>query len=167
MANTYQIAPSDALHCMQSALNKYHYRLIENGVSIALLALYSADGEPALMCHGAPAYAVTRILPLKLRAHGLADAEITIDFTSWMRLSDPKRMAVMDHELTHIRPVFEDGICVRDDLGRPKLKLRDHDFQFGWFNEVAERHRESSIEVEQASQIINTTGQLYFEFPKV
>ena len=29
---------------------------------------------------------------------------------------------------------------MRDDLGRPKLTLRAHDLQFGWFNVIVERH---------------------------
>jgi hypothetical protein len=49
-------------------------------------------------------------------------------------------------------------------LDRPKLTLRRHDFQAGWFHEIAQRHGEASPEVRSAKQLMAGTGQLYFDF---
>jgi hypothetical protein len=51
-----------------------------------------------------------------------------------------------------------------DALDRPKLAMRKHDHQFGWFDEVAQRHGEASPEVRQARVLMEKSGQLYFDF---
>lgn len=48
----------------------------------------------------------------------------------------------------------------------PGLKMRRHDFQVGWFHEIAERHGKESIELMQAQQLFDERGQLYFAFIK-
>ncbi len=70
----------------------------------------------------------------------------------------------MDHELTHLELAEKEGAPVLDDGGRPKLKMRLHDYEFGWFTEVAERHKENAIEVQQARALIDGDGQVYFPF---
>lgn len=50
----------------------------------------------------------------------------------------------------------------RDDLGRPVLKIRLHDQQHGWFDEIARRHGDASIEVQQAKAFADSSGQTYF-----
>jgi len=118
---------------------------------------------PTLMHHGAPALAKVRAMPTPFRAHGLGDVELLVDGDRWKRLGKPTRYAVLDHELTHVELVFDDaGRLQRDDCGRPKVQIRPHDWQFGWFAEVAERHGTASIEVQQASMIQANAGQLLF-----
>jgi hypothetical protein len=41
-----------------------------------------------------------------------------------------------------------------DDEGRPKLRIRPHDFEFGWFARTAELYGEESYEVSQAREIV-------------
>jgi hypothetical protein len=55
-------------------------------------------------------------------------------------------------------------VPVFDAVGRPKLLMRKHDHQFGWFDEVAQRHGEASPEVRQARVLMESSGQLYFDF---
>jgi len=42
--------------------------------------------------------------------------------------------------------------------------MRKHDHQFGWFDAVAQRHGEASPEVRQARVLMESSGQLYFDF---
>jgi hypothetical protein len=54
------------------------------------------------------------------------------------------------------------GEVARDDIGRPLIKLRKHDYEFGWFNIIAARHGIASAEVQQATRIADEMGQYYF-----
>jgi Putative phage metallopeptidase len=109
---------------------------------------------------------VVRIPPLKDRALGIADAQIVIDRAGWLALSQRQRDALVDHELTHLTRKIdkETGEMLVDILDRPKLVMRKHDHQHGWFDEIAQRHGEASPEVRQARRLIESSGQLYFDF---
>ena len=89
-----------------------------------------------------------------------------------------------DHELMHLDPVVEgtttetvpseeDPNLFRkvertffktDDAGRPRLKIRLHDWQLGGFAAVAERHGEHAPEVVEARKLAERFGQLLFDF---
>jgi len=159
------------------ALMRMHHRdLITAGVRLDLVFVSEEDedGEitPALNHHGAPAYATVRKRSPKDKALGAGDAEIAIDLASWLRLTPEQRDAVLDHELTHLvavpDAVGDDGrmtIAKTGPDGRPKLRMRHHDFQFGWFSEVAQRHGAASIEQVQAREILSDArGQIIFAF---
>ena len=141
-------------------LDLYHGELAEAGVRFdLLLAEASTDDNgdpvgPALKSSGYTAAATVRVLGLKDRAKGLGDAEIVVDGDRWPEWSAAERLAILDHELEHITLSTDaEGSIRRDDLGRPRLKLRLHDRQFGWFDNVARRHGAASVEVGQASTI--------------
>lgn len=106
------------------------------------------EREPILKAHGYPAIATVKITSLKDRAKGVADVEIIVDEEKMARMTAAERAAVFDHELTHCElQINERGAPKRDDLGRPKLKIRPHDVQVGWFTEVVERHGRNAAEV--------------------
>lgn len=155
---------------LQTAMEKYHHRLIDHEVTICMLVVWDEidkNGEPsgsALKLHGVSCYATAKILSTKLRAHGLADAEILIDGALWKDMPNESRIALMDHELTHLDLVFKDNVLVLDPLGRPKLSIRHHDYTHGWFSEVVDRHGAASIESLQAKRFVKESGQLYLEF---
>ena len=56
---------------------------------------------------------------------------------------------------------------VLDECARPKLKLKKHDRQFGWFDKIAERHGHASGEVRQALKLFTEARQLYFDFGSI
>jgi hypothetical protein len=64
--------------------------------------------------------------------------------------------AVIDHELRHLMLAKnkKTGQIQLDDEGRPKLRIRPHDFEFGWFARTAELYGEESYEVSQAREIV-------------
>ena len=160
---TYSHAP-DADDCIK----KIHYEHHEDLVGVRVGALFVFDDEssaPVLKHQGYPAGAVIRITPLKDRALGIADAVVVIDRASWLALSQPQRDALIDHELTHLeRAVDKDTGEMRVDiLGRPKLKMRRHDHQIGFFSGVAARYGEAAPEVRLARSLLSEMRQLEFD----
>lgn len=172
MAKKFYEKPSaDQLALLQEVMSTYHQQRLGDvtiGLLVAHAECYEDTGEPkgpALLVRGVPALGATKINSLKLRAHGLEDAEIVIDGDRWKDLSRGQRLALIDHELTHLElNTTDSGTVRRDDLDRPRLKMRGHDHEFGWFDEVAERHGAASIEVHQAKRFVADHGQYYFDF---
>ena len=111
----------------------------------------------ALKHHGLRALGVCRVVNLKDRAKGMGDVEVCIDADWWAEADDAQQRALLDHELTHIR-VMNDV----DALRRPKIKMRKHDFEVGWFASVAQRHGDASGEIQQAKQVVAQFGQQFF-----
>jgi len=122
---------------------------------------------PALKLHGVAALAIIRVVPQNFRARGLGDAEIQIDQDWWTDNGDPERMALLDHELCHLAPWKDaDNQWVRDDTGRIQLKLKNHDHDYGWFDEVAKRRGKFAAEVRQARRWFDEFGQIYLLPPE-
>lgn len=164
MATTYKKASQDVRDIAARMIEQYHKPLAEFEVTIEYLFAYS-DGPSALKLNGWPCQAIARIIGSKDRAKGMTDAEICIDADKWEELSDAEREALLDHELHHfIVQVDEDDSVKRDANNRPKLGMRKHDIQVGWFAEVAKRHGAASAEVKQAQQIFDDFGEAFFPF---
>jgi len=163
---TYERADGSVLAVVDAVLRKYHGEVAETEPVIDVLMARNAEGGPAVTHAGYPAQAKIRVVGLKERAAGRGDVEILIDEANWDDLTGPQREALVDHELYHVERSIDrkTGRLKRDDLGRPKFKLRKHDWQFGWFNAVAQRHGEASAEVRQATGLWQENGQLYFGF---
>jgi len=161
MPKTYSIADDEVIDLADELREAHHVALNEAGVTIDLLFVES-DSVPVLSCHGAPAFAVVRIVSAKDRAADRSDAEIVIDKESWKTMEPETKRALLDHELHHLTVVTKNSEIQLDQQGRPKLKMRKHDFQVGWFHEIANRHKQHSIEVQQAHRLATEYGQLYF-----
>ena len=156
-------ATEDQQVVLQRVLEKHHDRLSMAGVTIDLLEARSEldeEGEPnapALRHGGYEALAIARVVSHRDRVKGCADASIEIDGHWWEEASVQERKALVDHELCHLEVVYEDldeEIPKRDPGGRPKLRIRKHDRQYGWFDEVAERWGTASQEHQQARQMV-------------
>jgi hypothetical protein len=142
---TYRRA-DDLVPLAEKAMRDYHRDLADAGVTVEVLTVH-AGTSPALKHHGYPALAVIKPMSQKDRAAGSADARILIDAEKWDGLDDPRRLALLDHELTHLELVRdEEGAVREDDCGRPKLRTRPHDFELGGFEEVVGRHKASAPE---------------------
>ena len=113
----------------------------------------------AIVKNGHRCLGLCRNIPLKDRALGRGDAEVTLDGDWWDGADDRERRALLDHELNHIAIKIDKRGLVTDDLGRPVLQLRKHDIQVGWFKVIAERHGKSSQECKQAADIMDVYGQ--------
>jgi hypothetical protein len=143
-------------------IEQFHPHLQKAELTLDILMATNENGD-AVTHGGYPALAVVRIVNLKDRVKGMADAEITIDAKAYQNMTDQQRNALLDHELTHLQVVYDDHhIMKTDDIGRPRLKLKKHDYQFGWFREIAERHGKHSPEVYQAKILWEADGQAFF-----
>jgi hypothetical protein len=121
----------------------------------------------ALTKNGVKCLGICRKMPLKDRAMGRGDAEISLDGDWWNEASEDERKALLDHELHHVAvKVTKSGAPILDDLNRPKLWMRPHDVDFGWFKIVAERHGDSSTERIQAKLLFDNYGQSFWPFIK-
>lgn len=166
---TYSGASHDLWEAIDRMQKAYHPDLAK--VSVGALFVFDDEGGDQVLKHnGYWAAAVVSITPIKQRALGIADAIIVIDRSCWTSMSQARRDALIDHELTHLEHVHRDATATEpagpmyDAVNRPKLAMRRHDHQLGWFDEVATRHGEHSTEVIQARQLVSTTQQLYFNF---
>lgn len=162
----YERAPKEINDIANGILVKFesHKPLLNYRVKIDyIIALADKEGEAAIKWHGIRAYGLARILGLKDRAMGRGDAEILIDGNWRQDASDAELEALLDHELHHLEVQVEDGKMKKDALDRPKLKMRKHDFQVGWFHDIAKRHGKASIECQQAKQLLDTAGAIYFQ----
>jgi Putative phage metallopeptidase len=170
MGTTYELVNDDTHRLINRVLIEHHADLHRAGVTIqAMMASRidkeSGEIEQALKVRGYPCAAKIQITSYQDRVRGLPDVKLTIDEASWRELSVSRREALIDHELCHVMVAYDaDGNVKRDDLGRPKLKSRAHDFELTWFTEVAERHGEAAIEVREVQRFMETYGQ-YSLFP--
>jgi hypothetical protein len=169
--STYQKAPAEVREMAEHILEEFasYKPILEAKVKIDFLFAYaevSEDGESkgyALTKHGIRALGITRKLGLKDRAMGRGDAEVCIDGDWWKDATQARQRALLDHELHHLEvKTDEEGVVLRDDLKRPKLKLRKHDVEVGWFAIVAGRHGGASLEIEQAKALMDSYGQLFW-----
>ncbi len=166
----YQRASAECYDICNRMLEKYHGPLRDAGVTVDLLFATpkpAADGEiepdaVALKHHGYQVAALCKQNAYKLRVQGHADAEIVVDGERWPAWSEEEREALIDHELEHLElKADRDGNVIRDDLDRPKLRIRLHDHEFGWFDSVARRHGKHSFEVQQYETFREAHRQLW------
>ncbi|MEA3210974.1 MAG: hypothetical protein QOE70_4031 [Chthoniobacter sp.] len=120
---------------------------------------------PVLSHGGVPALALARVVGGKDRAKGCSDAEILIDRDRYNDCHPAQQDALLDHELQHFELATDKFGAPTHDAGyRPKLKLRPHDYDFGWFECVARRHGMASFEVQQAKVMMDESGEVLFPF---
>ena len=171
MPRTYEVAGQDVVVVFDAVLRQYYGWMREKFLTFNLLMAHGpvdCEGRttaPAIMLHGHAAAATVKVNSLKDRVKGLADITIEIDGDQWPGWSEERRAAVLDHELYHIEPhENSDGSIEMDDCGRPRLTLRKHDFHFGGFAEIANRHRDSAFELKAVEEayilIAGNAGQL-------
>lgn len=171
MASEYKKCGKEVQTLCAQLIKEHHPDLHAAGVSVDLIFAHAAEngaGEKigtALKSHGYVAAAVASKVALIHRVMGRGDVQILIDGDKWPDLHEDQQAALLDHELQHFVVAKDaEGGVILDTHGRPKIKMRLHDFEFGWFTEVAKRHREASVEVIQAAQIYQQAGQAYFPF---
>jgi hypothetical protein len=140
--------------------------------------------KPALKEKGWPVPAKTLVVPLQRRAMGQGDVLVLVDHHQWDETNTAACMAIMDHELEHLEVLAEKdprengtpivgwsteakclvGAPLLDDRGRPRLRLRKHDWQLGGFRSVVERHREASVEAAAVKACLQDDGQYMWEW---
>lgn len=160
MATVYEKADAEVNDLVASIIKKHYPLLKEAGVTVQVL-MASNDKAPPVMLHGRECYATIRSTKLKERVVGQKDTEMLIDQKKYDKLPPQSKAALIDHELQHI------GLTGKfDDIGRPKISMRHHDWEIAGFKVIAERHGDFAIEVQQANTFKLTFGQCLFEFAR-
>jgi len=168
--STYTKCEESIHELAQQLINKYEDHRLLLAVEIKLDLVFAfADtddkGRPlndALTKNGIKALGITRAVPLKDRALGRGDAEIALDGDWWKAASGDEQAALLDHELHHISlKTDKNGNIKYDDLNRPLIKLRKHDFECGFFAVIANRHGSASQERKQAKAMMDKFGQYF------
>jgi hypothetical protein len=143
MTTTYEKCDGATNQLLQQLIGKYHSPIKEAEVTFDLVFAAKEDKEgnslPAVKLHGVAASAKVKITSLEDRARGVADVKIVIDRYQWEVAKPETRAAILDHELTHVM-LKDEG--EPDDLGRPKLKLKEHDWMVWGFDSIVERYKE-------------------------
>lgn len=164
---------------VERMVERYHPGLRDAGVTFRLMFARpkeDANGDPvghAIAVAGYPALAKVKITPYEQRVGsddrpGLPDCTITIDQDHWDMLTDREREALVDHELEHLELVekTQNGhqVVQRDDADRPKMRIRRHDHQHGWFDAVVRRHAQAAPEWMQWEQFEEKRTQLWLPY---
>lgn len=152
---------------MAAKLMDTHYReLREAGVTVCYLFASNPEAIGGCLKHqGYFAAATIKVNSLKCRVEGKKDLTVTIDREWWEQHDKAECLALLDHELHHALLGYDDdGKVIVDDIGRPKIKLKLHDWQHGGFYEVVKRH---GLAAEEAKGIMNVQkefAQRQFDF---
>jgi hypothetical protein len=162
MPATYLRAPVQVTELLAKVQNRFHPRLDNAGVRIGVLMAFagvkedgSTEGFAIKGYGGAQAAAKIANVSLKDRVVKGYDAELILDGDTWPKRPEAQQIALLDHELTHI------GLTGNiDDVGRPKLKLREEDFIVWGFLEVVQRHGAMALEAQSVKALIDQHGQL-------
>lgn len=170
MAKIMTKAGTDVIGLLSTVVERYHPELGQLDVRIAVTMVeVDSGGEIAITCGGNEAVATIARVSRRRRVHWPWDIEIMLDAVHWGELSIEQRVALLDHELTHvvIRKSGPAQAVVMDSDGRPKLGLRPDDFAITGFWSCVERHGPQSAEVESIMSLWNDgAGQLLFPFAK-
>lgn len=167
---TFEKCPVSITEIANSILIEFetHKPLLDARVKIDLVFAYSDKDEGghaknnALSRNGRKALGIARKIPLKDRALGRGDCEVALDGDWWDDATEDQQRALLDHELHHFAVKIDKRGLVRDDLGRPVIQMRKHDYEFGWFKIIAERHGAASQERIAAQMIFDEAGQAFW-----
>jgi len=171
---TFAVCGTDVEELVDEMMTMYHGLLKEHGLTIDLLYAHAgtdANGDTvgcALKQNGMEKAALIKANSLKDRTKGMKDVELRIDGDKWPLYTDEQKRALIDHELMHVELQFTDsGALKRDDLDRPKVKMRPHDREVGWFDAVVKRHGKSAFEWASWNDIWQTFSQMELGFTDI
>lgn len=171
MSTTYEKCPK-AIYEMADKILKFfatHEPLVKAGVKIdfvfARAELDEKTNKPighAVVKKGMWVKGEAKKIGLRDRALGKADCEVMLDGDWWEQAGEDEQRALLDHELHHFAVKIDERGLVLDDLGRPVIQLRYHDFECGFFKVIAERHGMASQERQIAAEVMCNMGQYFW-----
>lgn len=146
MSTSFSLADQSVLDLLADVMRERHRPLYDAGVLVGVIMAASDTGD-AVVHGGYKVLATVRAISLKDRVYKPIDAEVLIDLQAYDELSYRQKMALLDHELSHLElkkwgyaPVRdaageltgeEEIRFEKDDLGRPTLRLKNGDFHCG------------------------------------
>lgn len=171
MSTTYTKAPAEVLGMVSDLILEHYPELAEARVKFEVFLAHASTNDkgeakgPALKLHGYPALATVQVVSYKNRVAGCKDVRIYLDGDAWSLWGLERKKALLDHEIFHCEIRRDkDGNIKSDDAGRPKLAIKPHDIQIGGFHEIAARHKEESLEVQQVAVTHQKLKQLSIDW---
>lgn len=166
MATTYWKGDSTVEAYIKKVMSMWHQDLEKAGVTIGVIMCATDQEDGYALKHGGyPALATVKVVPLKDRISKNYDAEMMIDAGFWESATEDRRLALLDHELCHVRlkepkgnqsnvKQIGDLSILVDDIGRPIIKTVPADWNVGdGFEEVVKRHGAIAHEVTSVKTI--------------
>lgn len=153
----FNVASDEIQSLVKAAIERWHPDLKESGAIVLAIMVESDDDKPAINHEGYPVLACITVVRQSDRATKQHDAELFINGDAWESMTSDQRMALLDHELSHLKAKVKrqkrtyagPAIIERDQYGRPKLGLVKGDWNVGdGFKEVVERHGLAAAEFE-------------------
>jgi hypothetical protein len=180
MAAYYCLPDESTVALLQNAIERWHPDLDEHKVRVQALMAGRDDDKPAVRHGGYAALATIRVVPLRDRVTKGYDAEMIVSQADWDMMTPKHKLALLDHELSHLSIVRREVkpprgkrrdpdaerefVISLDDLGRPKLKLRKGDWNAGdGFREVVARHGDYAAEWENIRRVYAVAAEAQAE----
>jgi hypothetical protein len=170
MATIYTPATDDVIELVNAVwLDKFPdtYNLDPRPTLSVLMANSDKDDKPALKHHGYQAAAIISITSPEERVDGGTDLRLKIDAMNWAHMNERRREALIAHELLHIQVATvpgQDTTPMTDDYGRPKVKLRLHDWEVGGFSLIVDWYGDDAIEKQIVNDINERLSQMVLPF---
>jgi Putative phage metallopeptidase len=169
----FQPEPSNEVYGMIAEITEAHHPVIHQlapalNLGVLMVTVDDTEKETALKRSGWPCAALIKIVNQRDRAAGGPDVLLQIDGDGWLNLDDDEKRALLDHELLHIefpgviKSPEGQYVPIQDNLSRPIVKLRQHDFQLGGFFAIVERHGDAAIEKQSVNKIKEKLDQMSF-----
>lgn len=151
MGKIYEKAEDGDCIILDKVMSEFHGDIKDADVKVGLINVFQDDDhqdKPVLTKSGAKCSACIKVVGLKDRLVKGYDVEILLDGDYWKQITAKQRVAILDHELEHLRLTVnrKTGKVKMDSLNRPKLRMIPDDIQFWGFSKIAERHHENSQE---------------------
>ncbi len=157
--------PADpSVYATLKAVLERHARyapLLHCDLRIEILKAYDPRGGRPLKVAGSPVAAKIKVVGPEERSRGGPDVRILIDLDRYRGFHEKRRHALLAHELYHLQLVDKDGKLVRDDYGRPTVRLIPDDYMINGFVEVYNWYGESSVERMTFQGVAELLSQTY------
>ena len=163
MSKYYEQATEIDLKLLEDIIsnNEEHNTIKTLNLKYNLLYVYpntDEDGNiksPAIKNKGVACAAIIKLIKGADKIIKNYDFEIHVDKSVWDEISLNEKIAILDHELYHIKfRTDKNGNFKFDDYNRPMLQLKEHDLVFWGFSDIAKKHGDSSIEKKTIKNII-------------
>jgi hypothetical protein len=135
---------------MDSLIAQFHPELAEANIAIGYNYGWKEKRDSKITLA-----TVSLFSDFERQLHG-RDIKILLNYNYWHNLAttDDNRKALLDHQLSHPRPIMDDslGIPVKNDMGYIKYYLRDHDIED--FADVVDRWGIWLADMERSAEVM-------------
>lgn len=169
----HRVADGVAMKILAGVVRKWHKPLLREEVSFAFIFVEPPTNDkgqvtgPALKVAGSPVAGRCSLVTGKWYAMTEEDVVIEVAADIWERMTGPRREALLDHEVNHVKISNDSKGRVKRRDGRACLETIPDDYMINGFFDVAARHKRESMEWRQLFKLkaFDGTPQLLFEFP--